>query len=63
MPHYQFPTNYVYWETLKEHDYLKNKYTQIIDRLENNPYNKLNTPFNNCDVKYTSFGKNQKIFM
>jgi hypothetical protein len=61
MPHYQFPTNYVYWETLKEHDYLKNKYTQIIDRLENNPYNKLNTPFNNCDVKYTSFGKNQKF--
>ena len=58
MPHYQFPTSYVYWENIKEHDYLKAKYMPIIDEIEKRNDVSLKNPFEFCDVSSISFGKN-----
>jgi len=59
MPHYQFPTNYVYWENIKEHDDLKVKYMPIINEIERCKDTPLKNPFNLCDINVTSFaGKN-----
>ena len=55
MPHYQFPTNYVYWENIKEHEYLKAKYMPIIDDIEKRKDTPLKNPFNLCDISSTSF--------
>ena len=55
MPHHQFPTTYVYWETLKDHDILKSKYMPIIDQIEQRKDTPLKNPFNFCDINVTSF--------
>jgi hypothetical protein len=57
MPHYQFPTNYVYWENIKEHDDLKAKYMPIINEIERRKDTPLKNPFNFCDINVTSFSE------
>jgi hypothetical protein len=52
MPHLQFPTTYVYWENVNDHDHLKRKYMPIIDKLEQTNRDKLKNKFDNCTVKY-----------
>ena len=55
MPHYQFPTSYIYWENIKEHDYLKAKYMPIIDEIEKRKDTPLKNPCNLWDISSRSF--------
>lgn len=59
MPHFQFPTNYVYWEKLKDHDELKRKILPIISKLkkQSSP-----NPFELCKM-ITSFNDNNNFLM
>jgi hypothetical protein len=61
MPHLQFPTTYVYWENVNDHDHLKRKYMPIIDKLEQTNRDKLKNKFDNCTVKYMSIKSGNKI--
>jgi hypothetical protein len=58
MPHLQFPTTYVYWEKLKDHEQLKNKYMPIIDKIEQDHTDKLENPYSCCTLKYISIKSN-----
>jgi|TARA_R110001606_G_C15322879_1_gene644814 hypothetical protein len=55
MPHYQFPTNYVYWENIKEHDNIKSKYMPILDAIEKVNKDNLENPWSGCEVNISSF--------
>tara|TARA_B110000285_G_scaffold203804_1_gene240255 strand:- start:316 stop:957 length:642 start_codon:yes stop_codon:yes gene_type:complete len=61
MPHLQFPTTYVYWENLKDHDELKRKYMPIIDKIEQDNPNEVKNPFDACTVKCMSITSGPKI--
>ena len=61
MPHLQFPSTYVYWENVNDHDHLKRKYMPIIDKLEQSNGDDLKNHYVNCDVKYISIRCSDKI--
>jgi hypothetical protein len=53
MPHKQFPTKYIYWEKIENHEQLKAKYMPIIDEIENST--KFQNPFEYCELKRISY--------
>lgn len=60
MPHFQFPTNYVYWENLKEHKTLKNEILPIINDLKvkhpsENPFDMCKMTTNYTDYTNSDF--------
>ena len=59
MPHFQFPTNYVYWEKLKDHDDLKSKILPIINKLKKQTSG---NPFELCKMT-TSYNDDNKFLM
>lgn len=57
MPHYQFPTNYVYWQQIDEHKDIKQRLLPIIRKIEEED---LVNPFNACTMK-TSIKRNNNF--
>jgi hypothetical protein len=61
MPHHQFPSTYVYWESLKDHDELKAKYMPIIDKIERDRPGDLDTVSGVCTLKFRSYDRDYVI--
>lgn len=60
MPHFQFPTNYVYWQKIEDHDNIKKEILPVIREKEKSvPEN----PFTACNMTTNFNSKNQDMFL
>jgi len=61
MSYYEFPSTFIYWESLKDHDELKAKYMPIIDKIERDHPEDLKNPYKDyCDVEFMSMDPEHK---